>query len=110
MNDGQFKFDVDAPVRCITDDTILRSLREFVEQHEPDQLTTLKYDAWDARVCTAQTISKRFKQSGGWRAALEKVGITTGVRSREYSAKARKLVWNDRQIGCGSLTPWSIGV
>ena len=101
MSDGQFKFDVDAPVRRITDDAILASLREFVEQHEPDQLTTVAYDAWPARICTAGTISKRFHQSGGWRAALGRVGITTGVQSREYSAKELldnlERIW--RQLG-----------
>ena len=101
MTNEEFKFDAHAPVRRVTDDAILRSLREFVERHEPDQLTTLAYDAWDARVCTANTISKRFKQSGGWRAALEKVGITTGVQSHEYSVEELldnlERVW--RQLG-----------
>ena len=84
MSDREFTFDVDVPVRRVSDDAILRSLQDFVAQRKSEKPTRLAYDAWPAKVCTADTVGKRF---GGWRAALEKVGITTGVRSRKYSAE-----------------------
>ena len=84
MTNEEFNFDVDATVRRVTDDAILRSLREFVDQQKPNKLTTLAFDAWDAKVCTAPTVSKRF---GGWRAALQRVGVTTGVQPFEYAVE-----------------------
>jgi 5-methylcytosine-specific restriction endonuclease McrA len=84
MTDRDFKFDVDAPIRRVTDDAILRSLQDFIGEQKSDKLTGVAYDAWPAKVCTAATVSKRF---GRWRAALERLGVTTGVRSREYSAE-----------------------
>ena len=82
MNDEEFKFDVDAPLRRVADDAILWSLREFIEEQKSDQVTTIAYDAWPAKVCTAATVSKRF---GGWRTAMARAGVTTKIRSREYS-------------------------
>ena len=98
MSEEEFRFDIDASIRRVTNDAILCSLQEFIVEREPDQLTTLAYDAWPAKVCTAATISKRF---GGWRAALGRVGVTTGIQPFEYSVEELldnlERVW--REVG-----------
>ena len=85
MSDEDFSFNIDAPIRRITDEAIMVSLREFMEQQKPKPLTSLAYDAWAEKICTAATISERFD---GWRNALKRVGgDVAGVRPREYSAE-----------------------
>ncbi len=85
MSDEQFTFDVDAPVRRVTDDAILSSLRDFVAQIQSEKPTGLAYDAWPAKICTAATVSERFR---GWRNALKRIGRdVAGIRPYEYSAE-----------------------
>jgi 5-methylcytosine-specific restriction endonuclease McrA len=84
VNGGDFKFDVDAPIWRISDEAILLSLQEFVAQCKLEKPTGVAYDLWPAKVCTADTVGNRF---GGWRAALGRIGVVFGTRSREYSVE-----------------------
>jgi 5-methylcytosine-specific restriction endonuclease McrA len=84
MNDCDFTFEINVPVRRVSDDDILRSLQDFVAQRKPGKPTGVAYDSWPGRVCTSATISDRF---GGWRAALEKIGVREGVQPFEYSVE-----------------------
>jgi len=81
MPEDEFDFDVSAPVRRIADQAILDSLTAFLREHDGKAVTTIAYDRWPKRVCTAATVGKRF---GSWRKALAHLGVSKGVQERRY--------------------------
>ena len=48
-----FKFDLNAPVRRVSDTQIVNSLETFRSQHGDKAFTTSEYDKWDERICTS---------------------------------------------------------
>jgi len=85
MNEDNFKFDLDAPVKRISDEKMLESLQRFYDDKSGKKpFTTTEYDNWPSRLCHSGTISERF---GGWRKALKKIGIEKGVQPREYESE-----------------------
>ena len=81
MPKDEFDFDVSVPVRRIGNQAILDSLAAFLREHEGKAATTIAYDRWSRRICTAATIGTRF---GSWRKALAQLGASKGVQERKY--------------------------
>jgi 5-methylcytosine-specific restriction endonuclease McrA len=79
--DPNFIFDPGAPVRRVTDEAILASLRQLVLECGDKPPTTLDFDRWPRRPCIAATVSKRF---GRWGCALELIGVRAGRWQRDY--------------------------
>lgn len=81
--DRDFVFDLNSPRKRITDEAILASLRRLVVERGGNPPTTLHFDHWPHRACTAGTVSKRF---GSWRKALDRIGLAAGARERQYDS------------------------
>lgn len=93
MTNDSFNFDLNSKRVKVTSNDMICSLQQYFGLVKRP-FTSKEYNRWGDRICDSCTIVRRF---GCWRKALAKIGITSGIIWRTYTAEELidnlELVW-----------------